>query len=131
MAGGALGTGITSLHHRLCHTFGGTFNTPHAETHAVLLPHSVAYNAAATAAGTAKVAEALSVENASVGLFELAKQLGAPTSLREIGITEADLDKAAAVTTEKRVNNPEPVTTERVRRLLDNAYHGRTPSPIE
>ncbi len=128
MAGGALGTGITGLHHRLCHTFGGTFNTPHAETHAILLPHSVAYNAAATAEGTRKVATAMGVENAAVGIHELAKTLGAPTALSEIGIREADLDKAVEVTLEKPFNNPEPVSAERLRKLLYNAYHGHSPS---
>ena len=67
----------------------------------------------------------------AIGIHELAKKLGAPTALSEIGITEADLDKAAQVATETPVNNPEPVTTERVRKLLENALQGRIPSPIE
>lgn len=128
LAGGSLGTGTTSLHHRLCHTFGGTFNTPHAETHTILLPHCVAYNAAATADGTRKLAEAMGVEDAAIGLFELAKAVGAPTALKDIGIQESDLDKAAAIATETPVNNPEPVTTARITKLLENAYHGHTPS---
>ena len=127
LAGGSLGTGTTSLHHRLCHTFGGIFNTPHAETHTILLPHCVAYNAAATVTGTQKLADAMGVENAAVGIFELAKTLGAPTALRDIGIREIDLDKAAAVATETPVNNPEPVTKERVRELLQRAWAGEIP----
>ena len=35
------------LHHKLCHTLGGSFNLPHAEVHTVVLPHALAYNAAA------------------------------------------------------------------------------------
>ena len=127
LAGGSLGTGTTSLHHRLCHTFGGTFNTPHAETHTVLLPHCVAYNASATATGTQKLAEAMGVDNAAQGIFNLAKTVGAPTALKDIGIREADLDKAAAVATEAPVNNPEPVTEERVRALLQRAWAGEFP----
>lgn len=127
LAGGSLGTGTTSLHHRLCHTFGGTFNTPHAETHTILLPHCVAYNAEATAEGTRKLAEAMGVDNAAVGIFKLAKTLGAPTALKDIGILEADLDKAAAAATETPVNNPEPVTQERVRALLQRAWAGDEP----
>ena len=130
LAGASLGTGVTSLHHRLCHTFGGTFNTPHAETHTILLPHSVAYNAKATAEGTAKLADALGVENVAIGLMDLAKAVGAPTSLQEIGIAETDLDKAAEVATENPLNNPEPVTRERIRALLGNAYHGYTPAGV-
>ena len=127
MAGAALGTGTTSLHHRLCHTFGGTFNTPHAETHAILLPHSVAYNANATRIGTQKVAEALDVDNAAMGIHRLASQLGAPTALSEIGITEADIDKAVTVSLEKPLNNPESVTKEGLKILLTRALYGDSP----
>jgi maleylacetate reductase len=124
MAGAAIGTGTTGLHHRICHTLGGTFNTPHAETHAIVLPHSVAFNADAAAAGTAKLAQALGAEDAAIGLFELANSIGAPTTLREIGVRESDLDRAAEITTEKPVDNPEPVTTQKVRALLQNAFQG-------
>ena len=130
LAGGALGAGTTSLHHRLCHTFGGTFNTPHAETHTILLPHSVAYNANAVPEGTRKIAAAMGVDDAATGLFELAGMIGVPTALKDIGVVETDLDEAAAVTVETPVNNPEPVTGERVRALLENAYHGYPPRPV-
>ena len=130
LAGAALGTGTTGLHHRLCHTFGGTFNTPHAETHTVLLPHSVAYNAGARPQATRRIAAALGVGDAATGLFALAGNLGAPTSLRDIGVKQADLDEAAAVTVEKPVNNPEPVTRERVRALLENAWRGYPPAAV-
>ncbi|MFT7459373.1 MAG: maleylacetate reductase [Planctomycetota bacterium] len=130
LAGSALGTGTTSLHHRLCHTFGGSFNTPHAETHTVLLPHCVAYNAAATAEGTRQLAEALGVEDAAIGLFELAKTVGAPGALKDIGVKESDLDEAVNIATEKELANPEPVTKERLRALLENAFHGNAPVAI-
>ena len=130
LAGGALGAGTTGLHHRLCHTFGGTFNTPHAETHTILLPHSVAYNANAVPEGTRKIAAAMGVDDAATGLFELAGTIGVPTALKDIGVVETDLDEAAAVTVETPVNNPEPVTGERVRALLENAYHGYPPRPV-
>ena len=129
-AGAALGTGTTGLHHRLCHTFGGTFNTPHAETHTILLPHSVAYNSGARPEATQRIAEALGVNDAATGLFELARKLGAPIALKDIGIKQTDLDEAAAVTVEKPINNPEPVTRARVRALLENAWHGHPPMPV-
>ena len=130
MAAAALGTGTTGLHHRLCHTFGGTFNTPHAETHTILLPHSVAYNAGARPEATRRIAGALGVSDAATGLFELAGKLGAPTALKDIGVKETDLDEAAAVAVEKPLKNPEPVTGERIRALLENAYHGHPPTPV-
>lgn len=130
MAGAALGTGTTGLHHRLCHILGGTFNTPHAETHAILLPHTVAYNAGAAAEGTARVAEAMGVKDAASGLYDLAGVLGAPRALRDIGVQESDLDEVARLTTEKAINNPAPVTAESVRELLQTAYSGISPREI-
>ncbi|MDE0350073.1 MAG: maleylacetate reductase [Gammaproteobacteria bacterium] len=130
LAGGAIGTGTTSLHHRLCHTFGGAFRTPHAETHTVLLPHCVAYNAASTTEGTCRLAQAMQVDDPAVGLYELAKQVNAPRALKDIGVLEADLDRAAAIATETPVDNPEPVSRERVRKLLHNAFHGLAPALI-
>ena len=47
LGGVSLGAVGMALHHKLCHTLGGTFNLPHAETHTVVLPHAVAYNAEA------------------------------------------------------------------------------------
>ena len=129
LAAAALGTGSTGLHHRLCHTFGGTFNTPHAETHTILLPHGVAYNSAARPAATRRIAEAMGVSDAATGLFNLAENLGAPTALKDIGVKASDLDEAAAVALKAPLNNPEPVTRERLRALLENAYHGRPPRP--
>lgn len=131
LAGGAIGTGTTSLHHRLCHTFGGSFRTPHAETHTVLLPHCVAYNAAGTRDGTRKLAQAMKVDDAAAGLYELAGRVNAPRALRDIGVLEADLDRAAAIATQTPVDNPEPVTRERLRRLLHNAFHGLAPEVIQ
>ena len=43
----ALGYVSMALHHKLAHVFGGSFDTPHAETHAVLLPYTTAFNEAA------------------------------------------------------------------------------------
>ncbi len=130
LAAAALGTGATGLHHRLCHTFGGTFNTPHAETHTILLPHSVAYNADARPEATRRIAGAMGVSDAATGLFDLAGSLGAPTALKDIGVKQEDLDEAATVALETPINNPEPVTRERIRTLLDNAWHGHPPRPV-
>ena len=130
LAGGSLGTGTTSLHHRLCHAFGGLLNSPHAETHAILLPHCVAYNAAAAAEGTRKVAEAMKVPDAAIGIYELASVVAAPTALQHIGIDYNDLDKIVALVMEAPPENPEPVTKIRLRALLEYAYHGREPQSI-
>ncbi len=128
MAGASLGTGTTSLHHKLCHTFGGAFKTPHAETHAILLPHSVAYNAKATADGSQAVADAMGVTDAAIGIRDLALKVGAPTALKDIGISEQDIGKAVEIVLGMDFHNPEPITETRLRHMMENAYHGREPT---
>jgi alcohol dehydrogenase class IV len=44
LCGAVLGTVGMALHHKLCHVLGGTWNLPHAETHTLVLPHTLAYN---------------------------------------------------------------------------------------
>jgi hypothetical protein len=90
LCGTCLGATTMSLHHKLCHTLGGTFNLPHAETHTVVLPYVLAYNAQAAPAALAAVAEALAAADAAQALWEFTGALGAPRSLRELGLTDAD-----------------------------------------
>jgi hypothetical protein len=59
---GAVGMG---LHHKLCHTLGGSFGLPHAETHAVVIAHAVAYNEAVASAALERAARALGVRDSS------------------------------------------------------------------
>lgn len=124
LAGAVIGAGQTSLHHRLCHVFGGMFDTPHAQTHALFLPHSVLFNSSAVPEATALVADALGVGDAAKGLRALADELHVPRSLRELGIVEQDLDEAAHAVLRGSVNNPRPVQFDSIRRLLQDAFDG-------
>jgi maleylacetate reductase len=131
------------LHHKLCHVLGGSFGLPHAETHAVVLPHAVAYNAPAAPAAMAAAARALADAGLGDGaagppvtgvpralhalLGDVARVAGAPTSLRELGLIEADLDRAAALAAERPYPNPRLVDREGVRALLARAFDGSLP----
>jgi maleylacetate reductase len=128
VSGACLGTVGMSLHHKLCHVLGGAFGLPHAETHAVILPHAVSYNAAAASVAIDRVARALGADNAAEALFDLAARNGASTSLCAIGMLESDLDEAADAAVRSPYWNPRPVERHAIRTLLDNAYHGRRPS---
>jgi alcohol dehydrogenase class IV len=75
-----------ALHHKLCHTLGGAFNLPHADTHAVLLPYTAAYNRDAAPDAMRMAAETLGVEDTPSELLALAQTIDAPLSLREIGM---------------------------------------------
>ncbi len=128
LAGSALGMVAMGLHHKLCHTLGGSFSLPHAEVHTVILPHAVAYNRAAAPAAMRIVAEALGAEDAARGLYDLAKALGAPLSLGQIGMPADGLDRAAKLATENPDYNPRPVEYAGIRQLLEDAWHGRRPA---
>jgi maleylacetate reductase len=128
LAGISLGAVGMALHHKLCHTLGGSFNLPHAETHTIVLPHAVAYNANAAPGAMARIARALDAAEAATGLYDLAASIGAPRALKEIGLREQDLDKAVDMATRNPYYNPRPVSRDGIRRLLEDAFHGHRPS---
>jgi alcohol dehydrogenase class IV/protocatechuate 3,4-dioxygenase beta subunit len=127
LAGVCLGSVGMGLHHKLCHTLGGSFGLPHAETHTVLLPHAMAYNAPAAPDAMRRVADALGVRDASTGVYDLISSLGAPTSLRELGLAESDLARVADLATAQPYPNPREVTTAGVAAVLHDAWQGRRP----
>jgi maleylacetate reductase len=127
LGGTALGAVGMAIHHKLCHTLGGSFNLPHAEVHSVILPHAAAFNREAASAAMRTAAAALGTSDAAGGLFDLAVRIGAPTSLKAIGMPEDGLDRAATLATTNPYYNPRPVDYAGVRTLLDNAFHGRRP----
>ena len=128
LCGSVLGHVGMALHHKLCHTLGGTFNLPHAETHTIVLPHALAYNTQAAPEAMQRVARAIGASSAAAGLFDLAKDLGAPTALRDIGFKESDIEVALKVAMSNPYWNPEPIVEDAVRELLRNAWEGRRPS---
>jgi len=116
------------LHHKLCHTLGGMFDLPHAETHAVILPHAAAYNAPAAQQAMRRAASALGAEDAAAGLFDLTTRLGAPTSLSSLGLKHGDLDRAANAAVHTPYPNPRPLELSAIRELLDKAFDGVRPA---
>ena len=74
-----------------------------------------------------RVARALGVVNAPAGLFDLTRNTGAPASLRELGMVEADLDRAADLAVADPYWNPRPIERDGVRQLLADAWCGRRP----
>jgi maleylacetate reductase len=126
LCGTVLGSVGMALHHKLCHTLGGSFDLPHAETHAIMLPHTVAYNEAAVPEQLAPVA-AMFGGKAGAGLYDFAASLGAPLALKELGLAEADLDRAADLAVRNPYWNPRPVERTAVRDLLQRAWAGARP----
>ena len=128
LCGMVLGNVGMALHHKLCHTLGGSFNLPHAETHTIVLPHALAYNAAAAPDAMRTIAAALKGQSAAQAVFDLAKNNGAPVALKDIGIQEADLDKACDIAMQHQYPNPRPLERVAIRQLLQGAFEGTRPS---
>ncbi|NEJ84046.1 iron-containing alcohol dehydrogenase, partial [Rhizobium leguminosarum] len=121
LCGTVLGTVGMALHHKICHTLGGTFDTPHADTHAIMLPHTAAYNAAAVPELLAPVTDIFG-GSVGAGLWDFARQIGAPLALKGLGLSEADLDRAAEIATENPYWNPRPIDRQSIRALLQDAW---------
>ena len=130
LGGTALGSVGMALHHKLCHTLGGSYNLPHAETHTVILPHVVAYNASHAPEAIKALARALETDEKEVAgsIFDLINSLGVPIALAEIGMKEEDLDQAAEIATKNPYYNPRPIDKSLIRELLDNAFSGKRPT---
>lgn len=127
LCGTVLGNVGMALHHKLCHTLGGSFNLPHAETHTIVLPHALAYNAVAAPEAMRAIAIALQGSSAAHAVFDLARDNGAPVALRDIGMKEADLDRACDIAMQNQYPNPRPLEREAIRRLLQDAFEGLRP----
>ncbi|GAB2886662.1 maleylacetate reductase [Paralcaligenes ginsengisoli] len=130
LCGTVLGSVGMALHHKLCHTLGGSFNLPHAETHTVVLPHAIAYNSQAAPDAMRCISRALHRPDASAAaaLFDLARGHQAPTSLRALGMRAEDLDRAADIALANPYWNPRPIERVAVRELLQAAFDGTRPA---
>jgi len=131
LCGSVLGNVGMALHHKLCHTLGGSFNLPHAEVHTVVLPQAIAFNAQAAPLAMQRIARALGASaSAAAGLFDLARDNGAPVALRDIGMQERDLDRAAELAVSNPYWNPRPfgaAQRSEIRALLQCAFEGIRP----
>ncbi len=128
LCGVCLGAVGMSLHHKLCHVLGGMFNLPHAETHAIVLPHAAAYNAAAAPEAMTRIARALRTDDAPQGLFDLAQKLALPHRLADIGMPEDGIARAAEMAVRNPYANPRPVERAAIQDLIAAAWRGDAPA---
>jgi maleylacetate reductase len=128
LCGAVLAATTMSLHHKLCHTLGGTLDLPHAPTHTVVLPHALAFNQPAAPDAVAALSRALGgAPDPARELWELAGRLGAPRSLRELGMAEDEIPRIAELAVANPYANPRPVTRDGVEALLCTAWTGAPP----
>jgi alcohol dehydrogenase class IV len=130
LCGSVLGSVGMALHHKLCHTLGGSFNLPHAEVHTVVLPHALAFNASAAPQAMQDLAQSLGVTDGPLGVYLLAKNNGALVALKDIGMKASDLDLAADLAVTSPYWNPRPFglpQRDDIRALLQRAFDGNAP----
>ncbi|WP_019069306.1 maleylacetate reductase [Streptomyces hokutonensis] len=129
LCGACLGATTMSLHHKLCHALGGTLDLPHAPTHSVVLPHALAHNQGTAPKAVAALGRALGTPaDPATHLWDLAGRLGAPRSLRELGMAESAIDRIVQVTLANPYANPREVTADGLGRLLRAAWSGQPPT---
>ncbi|MEV0719719.1 maleylacetate reductase [Asanoa sp. NPDC050611] len=129
-AGLVLGATTTGIHHKLAHVLGGTYRLPHADTHAVLLPHVVAANAPAAPQAMAAAARAMGRADHDVAgaIWDLGRDNGAPTSLHALGWPAAAVDDVVDAVLAAPPPNPHPVERPWLRALLLAAHRGDRPA---
>jgi alcohol dehydrogenase class IV len=128
LAAVAFASAGSGLHHKICHVLGGMFDLPHAQTHAVVLPHVLALNAPYAPEAEHRIAAAFAAPTATEGLAALRTRLDAPTALKDYGMPEDGIARALApILAVTPANNPAPLTPDRLTALLRAAWEGDVP----
>jgi maleylacetate reductase len=127
LCGSVLGQCGMSLHHKLCHTLGGSFGLPHAETHSVVLPHVLAYNYQHSLPAMQRMSRAMRGEAPHSFLHTFAAANGGPASLRQLGFQEANIERVADIALANPYWSPRPPERAAIVRLLRRAFEGLPP----
>jgi maleylacetate reductase len=121
------------IHHKICHTLGGTYDLPHAPSHSAVLPYAVAVNAHSAPAAMAAIESAYraagrDVDHAAGATWDLRHELGATESLSALGFPAEEIDAAADIVVQGRPVNPRPVDHACARSVLAAALAGERPA---
>lgn len=129
LCGICLGSVGMALHHKLCHTLGGSFDLPHAETHTVILPHALAYNAPAIPDVMRGLRDVLETDDPAMALYDLAGRVGARRALADIGMPRSGIELATDRALSNPYWNPRPLERDAIKGLIARAYAGERPRP--
>lgn len=131
LAGSSFAVAGSGLHHKICHALGGAHDLPHAQTHAIVLPEVLAFNAPSVPVAAARIAGALGVTDPVAGLRALSAGLGIPPGLRELGLREDQLAGVAElILPSVPPDNPRPVDRAALTTLLHAAWAGPGPTNL-
>jgi alcohol dehydrogenase class IV len=131
LAGMAVASTGIALQHKLAHTVAACCNLSHADTHAVLLPHTVAYNLPSletdvvSRLGVALVGHPeATMQDIVEALNTMLRTLKVSYALKDIGMDEGDIERTADTAMEKPYWNPRSLEREKVRRIVRRAWAG-------
>jgi alcohol dehydrogenase class IV len=127
LAAACLGSVSMAVHHRICHTLGGIFDLADADIHCVLLPYTIAFNSKMAPEAMSRAGRALGSDDAASALYDLMLKAASQTSLKEMGLTRAALEKVADIAVNPACDNPRPVTRDSLLEILTAAYEGERP----
>jgi maleylacetate reductase len=91
-----------------------------------MLPHTAGFNAVAVPEKLRPVADLMG-GSVGGGLWDFAKTLGAPLRLSDLGLEEAELDRAADMATRQPYDNPRRFTRDDIKTILTAAWRGTRP----
>jgi alcohol dehydrogenase class IV len=113
-------TAGTALHHKLAHVLGG-LGLPHAQTHAIILPHVTRFNLAAADDARARLIEVLGGDPADA-LARMLASFPIPQRLRDIGLRDGQIDDVGDRVARLKVTVPRAASAADVRQILTDAY---------
>lgn len=109
------------LQHKLAHVLGG-LGLPHAEAHAIILPHVTRFNVEGAPDARARLSEALGTGEPADALAAMLGRFPIPQRLRDVGFDQAKIDFVAGEIAAAPITAPRPVSAADVRDLLAAAY---------
>jgi len=132
LAGAALGgrclqNAGMGVHHGLSQLLGGRTGLPHGLVNALVLPHAMAFNAAAAGDAARRIGAALGDPDDPAGaLARLRARVGLPATLAECGVTAGDVDEVARLSPQNAnvTANVRPVSVDDARAILSAALDG-------
>jgi maleylacetate reductase len=124
LCGVVLGATTMSLHHKICHVLGGTFDLPHSAVHSIVLPYVLAFNEGHSPSAVASLRRATGSSEPAEYIRDLSVRLGAPSNLVEIGFRPDGIERVVRAVISSPYANPRPVTAEGVGAILRSATDG-------
>ncbi|HHF0553872.1 TPA: L-threonine dehydrogenase [Vibrio antiquarius] len=134
MAGMAFNNASLGYVHAMAHQLGGFYDLPHGVCNAILLPHVQRYNAQVCPERLRDVAKAMGVDvegmSAEQGaaaaidaIVELAKDVGIPSGIKELGAKLEDIPTLAdnALKDACGFTNPKQATHEEISKIFEEA----------